>query len=521
MNTIRLVLFLLALSPCTLPAQTESLLVEMHPGIIGVEQGAIQNAGCGWEIWRGGPSNGDTRLLHTAVEVSPYAVNAMIRVNWSDYETDEGRYHFAKMDEHFKHAIRYGQKLNIGCFVTSDNHGLTIDGALCAYPRYVHQAMQRSEHKDVKHTNPHGGVTRWEPNFENPYFVERYKALLAAFAEYLNGSQTVDGRTVPRKQLVRYIEMRHFGFWGEGAYPKALVPSNSECLIRLADAFLAHFPDIRLLAPTNGMVYAPATYDAIKDYHFHLLTAANDAGPLGLFRDNWGWDERLDYVQKLFYAANEYEKDGLRLYELLRDRWRVAPVVGEPIRAVPSEGFHPYSQLVDQVTYLRPVVIRNCNVSDGTKSSANPTGYNALDDPRAIDQFHKMYAIIGFRYLFTTAWVAWEDDELSIAIDWLNIGLAPTYATWTVRYFIEDPSGEEIWSGDSTLDLRTVLPAEDTPPGVIDTARATTHSDGFTGVPLSGCLSLEIVDPSGISPPMALSIRGRTPRGSYVLTPGE
>ena len=57
----------------------------------------------------------------------------------------------------------------------------------------------------------------WEPNFENPYFFERYNALLKAFAEYLERPISADGKTVPRKKLVRCIEMRHFGFWGEGA----------------------------------------------------------------------------------------------------------------------------------------------------------------------------------------------------------------------------------------------------------------------------------------------------------------
>ena len=505
---------LLLLVPCALlGAETVT-----QPEIITVGEGAIQNAGSGTEIWRGGPSNGEARLVKYAVRVSDYSTNSMIRVSWADYETGEGEYLFAKMDKNFEHCIQYGQKLDIGCFVTSDNHGHKIDDGLCAYPTYVHEALQNSQQKDTKYTSSRGSITRWEPNFENPYFFQRYDALLGAFAKYLEGSQTFEGKTVQRKKLVRHIEMRHFGFWGEGAYPKQLVPSNSECLIQFADAFARHFPDIRLLVPTNGMVYSPPTYGTVKDYHFHLLTARNNVGLFGTFRDNWGWDENLGYVQKLFYDGNKFEKNGIKLYELIRDRWKSAPLTGEPLQALPKKGFRPYSHLLDQVTYLHPVVIRNCNVSNGTKSYINPTGYSIFDDPQAIADFHMMYALIGFRYLFTEARVSRENTDLAVSIDWLNIGLTPTYDQWQIRYLIEDDAGNEIWTANSTLDLRTVFPDPNAPPGVVDAEAATTHTDRFTNVPKSGSLSLQILDPNEISPPMALSIKGRTQDGTYFLT---
>lgn len=498
----------------------ENTLVHVHPEIVGIDQGAVQNAGRGGEIWRGGPDNGKAQLIENAIRVSEYSVNSMIRIRWCDYEEVEGEYHFEKLDRHFGYGLQYGQKLNIACFVTSSNAGIKIDDGLCAYPRYVHEALQDSEQKDTIYTHPQSKITRWEPNFENPYFFERYDALLGAFADYLEGFQEYEGKRIQRKKLVRCIEIRHFGWWGEGAYPKPLVPSNSECLIRFADAFVRHFPDIRLIAPTNAMVYIPSVYDTLKDYHFHLLTAKNAVGLFGIFRDNWGWDERSSYYQRIYYAGNKYEKDGVRMYELLRDRWKYAPLVGEPGRTYPKDDWHPYSCLLDQVTYLHPVVIRNCNVSDGGgKSWINPTGkdYSAFDDPQAMDNFHRMYALIGFRYLFTDAEIAWRNGELAISMDWLNIGLTPTYDQWEIQYVIDDTAGNEIWTGSSSLDLRTLFPDEKTPPGTVNADCATTHTDHFRGVPETGSLYLRIVDPVGVSPPMALSIEGRTEDGMYLL----
>lgn len=517
--TCRWLLLLLAGTlPLPLFGDETSGSTTIRPEIIGVEEGAIQNAGSGTEIWNGGPDNGESRLVKTAVRVSDYAVNSMIRIKWSDYEIEKGKYLFDKLDKHFEYCIQYHQKLNIGCFVTSTNSGITIDGGLCAYPVYVHEALQSSEQKDIKYTTSRGNITRWEPNFESPFFFERYDALLAAFAAYLEGSHTFGNRSVQRKKLVRCIEMRHFGFWGEGAYPRQLVPSNSTCLIRFADAFARHFPDIRIVVPTNGMVYIPSVYDTIKDYHFHLLTAKNNVGPFGIFRDNWGANEKSSYYQKIYYAANQYEKDGVKLFELIRDRWKVAPLVGEPMRVYPTGDFRPYSPLLEQVDYLHPVVIRNCNVSSGHKSYINPVGYSVFDDPPVLESFRKMYAIIGFRYLFTEARVTWQESKPAIAIDWLNIGLTPTYDRWTVQYLVLNDDGKEIWTGSSSLDLKAVFPDENVPAGTVDEARVTTHTDRFADLPPKGSLCLRIVDPDEISPPMALSIKGRTQEGTYFLT---
>ena len=508
---------LFAVLVCPAAGQDARSCTEYRPEIILPDQGAIQNAGVGTEIWNGGPSNGVTELVKYAVRVSDHAVNSMIRPSWADYEAKEGAYLFQKMDKHFECCIQYGQKLDIGCFVTSAGQGAMIDDARCSYPPYVHEALQRSSQQDSKVVSFWDKKLRWEPNFENPYFFARYDALLKAFAQYLEQPLTFAGKTVQRKRLIRYMEMRHFGFWGEGAYPKQLVPPESDGLIRFARAYLEHFPQIRLLVPTNGMVYLPATYDPIKDYHFFLLSARNDAGLCGIFRDNWGWDERSSYYQKLYYAANQYEKDGVKLYELLRDRWKSAPVVGEPGRTGPKGDFRPYSCLLDQVKYLHPTVIRNCNVSMGA-SIFNPTGYSILQDPEALAQFHGAYALMGFRYLFTGARVTRPPGRLEVAIDWLNIGLTPTYDRWKIRYILVDAAGKESWSGFSTLDLRTVFPVEGIPAGVVDTRRAKTHSDAFADVPDHGRLYLQIIDPDAVSPPMALSIHGRTTRGDYALT---
>ena len=77
-----------------------------QPEVIPVEDGAVQNAGCGTEIWNGGAADGVTNLVRYAVRVSPHSVNAMIRVGWDAYESGPGEYHFEKMDAAFARCSR-------------------------------------------------------------------------------------------------------------------------------------------------------------------------------------------------------------------------------------------------------------------------------------------------------------------------------------------------------------------------------------------------------------------------------
>ncbi|MDD2462264.1 MAG: hypothetical protein PHT98_14395, partial [Kiritimatiellae bacterium] len=136
------VLCLSLVSACALFRQEPAKATTFAPEIITVEQGAIQNAGAGTEIWRGGPGDGVTNLIRYAVRVSDYSVNSMTRPGWDAFETREGVYHFEKMDKLFEYGIQYGQKVNLACFVTScAGTKQKIDDAFCCYPAYVHEAM--------------------------------------------------------------------------------------------------------------------------------------------------------------------------------------------------------------------------------------------------------------------------------------------------------------------------------------------------------------------------------------------
>lgn len=114
-----------------------------------------------------------------------------------------------------------------------------------AVPKYLFEKIQTSEYSMYK-DNQFGNA--YVPNYDSPLLLERHKALLNAFAKWINGN--VQGTNIKRKNIIYSIEMRYFGYWGEGATQGGLYPKTS-LFNEYIDSYIDAFPDILLLAPIN------------------------------------------------------------------------------------------------------------------------------------------------------------------------------------------------------------------------------------------------------------------------------
>ena len=473
------------------------------------EDGCLPNSGSVYEVWSGVNSSGNISLLKPISQIPLQPLNSMIRLCWSDIEKDLDHYDFSLLDKAFVNCYKYNQKLSIGAFVITNGAskiGNVVDGGYCSYPNYLHQRMKSSNDADVLYKNANG-VLNWEPNFNNLFFIERYIKLLSVFSDYLNSYQSIEKSQICRKDYVRFIEMRFLGWWGEGAYPTALIPSDFANLKKIVDAYAVSFPDIWILAPTNGMRYNSNT--ALRDFNFYLLRSKNDRGEFGLFRDNWGDNDLL--YSTLFYAGNKASDKGDKMYELIKNKWQKAPVIGEPIRLDFTQKYTPYLNLVEQVEYMHPCIIRNSNTSLDKMKGDNLTA----EQQKVILEFNRMYSLIGFRYFFVLKDIHPLDRRLELILNWGNIGLTPTYDLWYIVFFIKDDSGKVIWSKHSGLDLRTVYPHPNLKYGYYSFDKIAEFKEFIPH--LRGNLYLKVVDPQNISPNMYLSQQGRLIDGSYFL----
>src|SRR5262249_24582608 len=101
---------------------------------------------------------------------------------------------------------------------------------------------------------------------------------------------------------------------------------------------------------------------------------------------------------------------------------------------------------------------------------------------------------------------------------WSNLGVTPAYSSWNVLFQLRDPAtGKIAWQGSSQLDLQRLLPTRID--NVPDAPVSVTDHLTLSGALVSGHyqLVIQIVDPDGYYPPLALAIRGRNGDGSYVI----
>jgi hypothetical protein len=179
------------------------------------------------------------------------------------------------------------------------------------------------------------------------------------------------------------------------------------------------------------------------------------------------------------------------------DRWKSAPITGEP----PSWNPGDYFDLERQVRLYHATSFGNGNygpemnstIQQRVRAASKATGYRLkIINGQAPDTLVR-------------------NKAFTIKTVWQNIGITPTYENWNVVFELQNEANAAVWSGNSTRVLRLFLPAA--------TGSATT--DNFTlpaSIPAGTYkLVIRVKDPSNYRPNISLAINGRNPDGSYTL----
>lgn len=419
------------------------------------------------------------------------AADEYVRYKWNDFENGQGQYIFTKFDNDMAKAIANGRKLGFGIMTCFPGNGvgdntISYDGGTSIYPLYLHQLMQSESVKDWKtnasssNTGPTTGNGYWVPNYNSPHYLGRLLALNKAIYAHIVAKGW--------KDHINYVDVRGYGSTGEWHHAWAVSNMNQfptgtratdATLKRIIDTHIEGFPDIQLVAMlhmfdcntfANTMVPPAVAY--------HALTVSNQKGLLGWRRDNWGelrsYDDAITINNKTIYS-------GLRMDTAIMNRYKYAPIVGEPCCASGTG----YSNLEAQVRKFHITSFGNSNYDGGAVAS------NVVNASRAA----------GYRYAITSASVDTRNG-LTISVNWSNTGVAPTYEDWKITYTIGS------WTGTSALNLRLFEPG----------SKPFTDSFTMPAIPAGTYqVKVKIVDPKGVRPPIALAIQGRESDGSYNL----
>jgi hypothetical protein len=426
------------------------------------------------------------------------------RFSWKDLETGNGKYNWSLFDQEINDAIANRQKFSFGIMPAYPGgaSNLTVNGATLFYPVYLHEQMQSEEAKDW--ISPLAKM--WVPNWNSKFYLEALERLNEAINNHLDsGSYT----GIRYKNVINYIDIRGYGSWGEwhsheivehvSDYP-AGTRATAASLKRIIDAHVKKYLDYPLVIMFNAFdcnrLNNTKTPDEVA---YHALTVKNNWGLIGWRRDNWG---ALDDYIRQYTDKNRIVFNDVRMDTAIMNRFKYAPVNGEPIPVGSLSGGCEYGDLEAQVKRYHASSFGNGNFSDDSK----PCMQNNI---RAASK------AAGYRLILEggdISPVVNSGQPFFIMLQWKNIGVAPTYENWDVYFELKDSSNNLVWSEKSQFKPKLFIP-ESVGVSILDQYVLPSK------IPAGNYrLDLIIKDPVNYRDPLPLAIRGRKQDGSYTIT---
>ncbi|UCG59197.1 MAG: DUF4832 domain-containing protein [Phycisphaerales bacterium] len=195
--------------------------------------GALANPGMGWgfHYYSNVPTNYGSRLQPSdTLNDFPGLTHIYLRIPWAYLEPEEGKFDWSALDIPAQRWVEKGKQIaiRISCCESWMRY---------ATPQWVEKAGCKG-HDFTPGKGAIDDGTYWEPDYDDPVFLDKLDHFLAALAARYDGSPEV-----------AFIDIGSFGVWGEGhTYHSTKLPYSSETIIRHIDLHLKHFKKTLLAA---------------------------------------------------------------------------------------------------------------------------------------------------------------------------------------------------------------------------------------------------------------------------------
>lgn len=360
------------------------------------------------------------------------AQDLYFRFCWTDIEkSTQGNYVWTRFDQEFNKAIALKGKFSFGIMIVCDSDDFlayetyTGSSAWSRYPRYVHENMQQQAVKDYTING------QWIPNWNSTFMLDRFDALLQAIQAHIASKGWQD--------KINYVDIRGYGQWGEWhsvgfGQPVTSQPSGTRITVasykRFIDGHVRAFPNyplVMLMAALDAnWLDNTMTPPEITDY---ILKARNNWGLIGIRRDQWGATDQ--YIHDYFENNNRSFGTSGPFKDIIMQRWKYAPLVGEPMG--PGSNL---SDLPRQVTFYHANSVGNGNyTADATSQNYFRTAENNA----------------GYKLALQGGEATTSGTNLKISFSVENFGNTPCYEDYNLVYELRTVTGTTVWTSNSTF----------------------------------------------------------------------
>ncbi len=387
----------------------------------------------------------------------PYT-DSYVRYDWKEIEPTQGHYDFSRIDRELAQAQAHHGKFGFRIMPAEVEN--------IAVPNYLVALMPHGRWL----TNTSSGKRAYEPDWNDPHYIARAQALIAALGQRYNND--------PR---LGWIDMFPYGDWGEwhtyGFSDTIIAPMSIANQRELIDANITAFSHKYIMMLTDSP-------DALT---YALSRSAN----VGIRVDCLGTSQMGGASSKLLKVP------------LAQERWRTAPFIVEPCTTA------NFQTALYQVKTYHIAMIGDGNFSYMSYSQVQ-------------QQYMKQaFAIAGSRFVLNRVTlpsrIAANSPFLMTTV-WSNMNGAPAYTSWNVMLRLATSAGNIVWQGKSRLDLQKLFPTTN---AITHTNTPIEFTESFTLPHTLAAgnytLSMQVVDPNNYYEPLHLAIQGRANDGSYML----
>lgn len=488
----------------------------------------VMNGGIGrlfpWETF----DNGDRKEYVKAFKESPYQTTAPIiynRYGWWKLEGDRNDYKFSEViDPLLIKAVRQHSRVILGiasmCAEKSDMSHL-YKGKWIAVPDYLYEELQHSPypmHEDIIYCK---GEEGFSVDYDSPLVYARFSKMLHAFRKWMGGRLT--GTQLRRKDVIYAIEMRHLGYWGEGAIRNSDRPKTN-LLSKYIDLYIKEFPQTLLIGGIHSTVNIPnyrgdslLKYSdeekSMMFYCYKLLTASNKAGRVGGFVDSWlpNSDQYDEVSQRVLVDENNrvvYLRDVLK-----NNFWGKVYLTGEfgYFISKDNQRFFPYQKICEQFSSRH---VSGLSVHNLTAYHRNDRKQYQLGK-QEYNKAKRALSIMGYRFVLDSVKMSMKENKCDISFLLTNIGISRMFHHYhEIHVLMKDPTGKILYDKKLPFDLTCIPETRLTPLEYKPEEGIRINCD----IPAhKGKVCLLIKDKYDIEFPLTLSNYGRLNDGSYLL----